>query len=135
MPKFSESSLQKLQTCDPELQMLFNYVIKTFDCTIICGERNKEEQNKAYAGGFSIVKYPNSKHNKKPSRAVDVVPYPIEWSNTDRMRYFIGYVKGMARMLKDYGSMEVEITTGIDWDNDTVLKDQRFLDFPHFQIK
>jgi len=135
MPHFSKSSLNKLATCDPELQTLFNYVIKYFDCKVIYGYRGIKAQNAAYEGGFSKLKYPFSKHNKQPSQAVDVIPYPIQWKNTDRMRYFIGYVKGVARMLKDYGAMEVEITTGIDWDVDTVLTDQRFNDFPHFQIK
>ena len=135
MPEFSKSSKRKLESCDPELQTLFNDIIKTCDCTILCGRRGKKEQNKAFAGGFSMVQYPKSKHNKNPSLAVDVVPYPVEWSNTDRMRYFIGYVKGVAQMLYDYGAMEKEIVTGIDWDNDTVLSDQRFNDFPHFQIR
>ncbi len=135
MPKFSESSMQKLRTCDPELQILFNYVIRYFDCTIVCGERGKTAQNKAYKDRTSTKKYPNSKHNSFPSKAVDVVPYPIEWENTDRMRYFIGFVKGVAQMLKEYSTMDKEIVTGIDWDNDTVLKDQRFNDCPHFQVK
>jgi len=135
MPNFSKSSKSKLESCDPELQILFNYVIKYFDCKVIYGYRTKKAQNAAFAGGFSKVKYPNSKHNKTPSQAVDVIPYPIQWKNIDRMRYFIGFVKGIARMLKDYGAMEKEIITGIDWDNDTVLTDQRFNDFPHFQIK
>lgn len=135
MPKFSESSMQKLRTCDPELQILFNYVIRYFDCKVICGERGEEAQNKAFAEGFSTIQYPHSKHNSFPSKAVDVIPYPIEWENVNRMRYFIGFVKGVAQMLKEYGTMDKEIITGIDWDNDTVLKDQRFNDLPHFQIK
>lgn len=135
MPKFSESSMQKLRTCDPELQILFNYVIRYFDCKVICGERNKEAQNKAFAEGFSTVQYPHSKHNGFPSKAADVVPWPIEWNNVNRMRYFIGFVKGVAQMLKEYGTMDKEIITGIDWNNDTFLKDTRFSDFPHFQVK
>ena len=135
MPKFSTSSMQKLRTCDPELQILFNYVIRYFDCKIICGERNKEAQNEAFAEGFSTVQYPHSKHNSFPSKAADVVPWPISWGNTDRMRYFIGFVKGIAKMLKEYGTMDKGIVTGIDWDNDTVLKDQRRNDAPHFQVK
>jgi len=135
MPHFSKSSLRKLETCDPELQILFNYVIKYFDCTIVCGERGKKAQDKAFVDGFSTKQYPNSKHNSSPSQAVDVVPYPIEWRNVNRMRYFIGFVKGVAKMLKMYNAMDKEIVTGIDWDNDTILKDQRWNDLPHFQIK
>ena len=135
MPHFSKTSRERLESCDPELQILFNYVIRYFDCTIVCGERAEGEQNKAFADGFSTVQYPNSKHNSSPSEAVDVVPYPIQWNNTDRMRYFIGFAKGVAKMLKEYGTMDKEIATGIDWDNDTVLTDQRFNDFPHFEVR
>jgi len=134
MPKFSNSSQAKLATCNPELQMIFNYVIRYFDCTIICGYRDKEAQDKAFNDGFSKVKFPNSKHNQHPSNAVDVVPYPIEWENVDRMRYFIGFVKGVAKMLLKYGQIDHELKTGIDWDNDFVLKDQRWNDFPHFEL-
>ena len=135
MPHFSKSSLRKLETCDPELQTLFNYVIKYFDCKVIYGYRGEKAQNAAFDGGFSTVRWHYSKHNEEPSQAVDVIPWPIQWNNTDRMRYFIGFVKGVAQMLHDYGAMEAEITSGIDWDNDTVLSDQRFNDFPHFEIK
>ena len=94
MPKFSKSSIKKLETCDPELQTLFNYVIKYFDCKVIYGHLGERAQNAAFDGGFSTVRYPYSNHNTDPSKAVDVIPWPIQWNNTDRMRYFIGFVKG-----------------------------------------
>jgi len=135
MPTFSKTSRERLLTCDPELQILFNYVIKYFDCSILCGERGETAQNKAYNDGFSTKKYPNSKHNSSPSEAVDCIPYPVEWENTNRMRYFIGYVMGIAKMLKMYNAMDKEIVSGIDWNDNTILKDQRFNDLPHFEIK
>jgi len=134
MPNFSDSSKAKLATCNPGLQMIFDYVIRDFDCKVICGYRDKEAQDKAFKDGFSKVKFPNSRHNYHPSNAVDVVPYPIEWENVDRMRYFIGFVKGVAKMLLKYGQLDHELRTGIDWNNNTILKDQRFNDFPHFEL-
>ncbi len=153
MPKFSESSMQKLQTCDPDLQALFNYVIKHFDCTIVFGYRTPGKQFELFKKGRKlkngiwiienekrIVTYKDgykklSKHNTDPSNAIDAVPYPIDFDNMKRMRYFVGYVKGIARMLKDYGGIDNEIVTGIDWDDDTILTDQRMVDAPHFQVK
>lgn len=135
MPKFSRSSQDKLLDADPNLQILFNYVIRYFDCKVICSVRNKEDQNIAFAEGASTVQYPHSKHNSSPSKAVDVVPWPIEWGNVNRMRYFIGFVKGVAQMLKEYGTMDKEIVTGMDWNDNTILTDQRFNDFPHFEVK
>ena len=55
------------------LQNLFNEVIKDRDCTILCGYRGKEEQEKAVSEGNSKLHYPHSKHNYNPSCAVAAV--------------------------------------------------------------
>lgn len=135
MPKFSKTSKKRLATCHKDLEVLFNYVIAHFDCTIICGHRDQISQDEAFDNGFSKVQYPDSKHNKKPSMAVDAVPYPIEWGNTKRMKFFAGFVLGCAQVLLDQGLMEHEIVSGLDWDDDTILKDTTFKDHPHFQLK
>lgn len=128
MPKFGKTSRKRLESCHPDLQRLFNEVIKHFDCTVLCGERTKEEQDEAYRTGMSTVKYPNSKHNNSPSTAVDVAPYPIAWKDTDRFYYFAGIVKGIA-----FG-MGINIRWGGDWDSDTDLHDQIFMDLPHYEV-
>jgi len=134
MPYFSKTSKAKLKTCHADLRILFKYVIEDFDCTIVCGHREKEKQDKAYGRGHSQVRWPNSKHNRKPSMATDAVPYPIEWSNVNRMRLFAGFVLGIAKMLKKHGIMEHDVRAGLDWDKDFILKDNRFNDFPHFEL-
>jgi len=134
MAKYSRNSELKLSTCHQDLQTIFNYVVKHFDCTIVDGNRSEKRQNEAYDNGFSKVRYPNSKHNSLPSMAVDAVPYPINWRDHDRMRVFAGYVLGIAMMLKDYGAIESEIRWGGDWDRDTQVRDNKFQDFPHFEI-
>ena len=135
MPQFSNISKERLGTCHQDLQTIFYSVIKYFDCTIVCGYRDEAEQNRVYNNGFSKVRYPGSKHNLKPSMAVDAIPWPIEWDNLERMKYFAWYVMGVARMLKAYGAIEHELVSGLDWDNDTILKDTTFKDHPHFQLK
>jgi peptidoglycan L-alanyl-D-glutamate endopeptidase CwlK len=135
MPKFSKTSRGKLGTCHEDLQTIFEYVIKYFDCTIVCGHRTEEKQNAAFKKGYSKVKFPNSQHNSLPSMAVDAIPWPIEWDNHDRMRYFAGYVMGIAKMLKVIGEIEHSVRWGGDWDRDTLLKDQRFIDLPHFELR
>lgn len=134
MPSFGKISGQRLKSCHQDLQTIFNYVVKHYDCSVICGFRNAQAQNKACDDGFSKVRWPGSKHNFNPSMAVDVIPYPIEWGNTNRMRHFAGFVLGVARTLKDYGAIEHDIRWGGDWDNDTELKDNRFDDYPHFEL-
>ena len=59
-------------------------VLQETDITILCGHRNEADQNKAYAEGNSKAKWPQSPHNKLPSMAVDVAPYPIDWQNSER---------------------------------------------------
>jgi peptidoglycan L-alanyl-D-glutamate endopeptidase CwlK len=144
MPKFSEQSLEKLSTCHPELQLLFNEVIKTFDCTIAQGHRGEAEQNKAFEEGKSKLRWPNGNHNKMPSMAVDVYPYPVNLNPKNvrdaeiykwRMSYFAGQVKAIARQLKEEGKMKFNLVWGCDWDDDTELTDHTFFDFPHFELR
>ena len=129
MPRFGSRSRSKLETCHEDLQKVFNEVIKHFDCTILEGTRPKELQDEYYRTGKSKVKYPNSKHNSSPSRAVDVAPYPIKWQDTDRFYFFAGYVKGIA------SQMGIELRWGGDWDSDTEVGDQTFMDLPHFELR
>ena len=129
MPRFGKRSIGRLQTCDQKLQELFYEVVKHFDCSIIEGNRGEERQNKAFADGKSKVKYPNGKHNKNPSIAVDVAPYPIDWSDRDRFHYFGGFVLGVAK------EMGMNIRWGGDWNQDTETKDNKFDDLVHFEIK
>ena len=129
MPRFSTRSKSRLHTCDERLVDLFNEVVKGFDCTIIEGHRGKKAQNEAFNKGNSKVKFPNGKHNQSPSVAVDVAPYPIDWSDRDRFHYFSGYVLGIA------SQMGLKIRWGGGWDMDTKTKDNKFDDLVHFEIK
>ena len=133
MPEFSAKSKARLLSCHPDLQRLFNEVIKRRDCTIVVGHRGKEGQDEAYRGGFSQIRWPGSKHNSKPSLAVDVMPYfdtepHIRWDDQLATYNFIGFVQGVADMLNTY------IRTGADWDMDDDFYDQSFMDLPHFEL-
>ena len=129
MPRFGTRSKSRLHTCDGRLIELFNKVVKEFDCTVIEGHRGKDAQNKAYNKGNSKLKFPHGKHNKSPSVAVDVAPYPIDWKDRDRFHYFGGYVLGIAK------SLGLNIRWGGDWNQDTQTKDNKFDDLVHFEIK
>ena len=132
MPKFSNTSKNRLKTCDERLQKLFNEVIKYYDCTIVCGHRTEEEQNKAYNEQNSQLKYPESKHNEYPSKAVDVAPYVsgigIPWNDVGAFYIFAG------RVLTIAVQMGINIRYGGDWDSDSLTKDQKFHDLPHFEL-
>jgi hypothetical protein len=110
------------------LQKILNEVIRHFDCSVICGYRDEAAQNEAYYSGHSKVRYPNSRHNTVPAMAVDVVPYPIDWKDTERFCYFAGFVMGVA------AKFGYPIRWGGDWDKDTEVKDNTFNDLAHFEI-
>lgn len=135
MPNFGKASKEKLETCDTRLQQLFNRVIENFDCTVITGHRDKASQDKAFASGNSKKQWPNSKHNSKPSKAVDVAPVEykngksvINWNDVHRICYFAGHVMAIA---KDMG---IGVRWGGDWDSDTELSDNSFDDLVHFEL-
>jgi peptidoglycan L-alanyl-D-glutamate endopeptidase CwlK len=129
MPKYSKRSKDRLATCDTRLQEIFNEVIKYVDCSVLEGHRSKERQNKLYDEGRTKVKYPNGRHNSSPSKAVDVTPYPVNWEDRERQTLFAGFVLGLAR------AMGHKLRWGGDWDMDFQVMDNRFDDFPHFEIR
>lgn len=134
MYKFSKTSKERLETCHHDLQTLFNEVIKYIDCSIICGYRSREEQEKAVLDGKSKTHFPRSKHNSEPSMAVDVAPYPIDWSDNVRFYQFGGFVSGVATILKIQGKIKHSVRWGGDWDGDNDFKDQNFNDLVHFEL-
>jgi len=128
MPKFSQKSLRKLESCDERLQWLFEKVIEGWDCTVTCGHRGEKEQNDAYDSGHSKLKYPLSNHNRFPSFAVDVVPYPINWEDIARFRDFGYFVLGVAH------GINIHVRWGADWNRNYSVGDEKFLDWPHYEL-
>jgi peptidoglycan L-alanyl-D-glutamate endopeptidase CwlK len=120
MPFFGRISTAQLASAHEDLQKIFNEVIKTTDCMVICGHRGEEAQNACFAAKTSKLKWPDSKHNKTPSLAVDVVPFPLNWADTERFRVFAEKVKEVAR------GLGVGVVWGGDW--------KGFRDVPHWQL-
>lgn len=128
MPEFGGQSKKALESAHPKLRKLFEEVVKTYDCAVICGFRNEEDQEKAYVQGFSKVKFPDSKHNSYPSGAVDVVPWPERWSDREKLYHFAGYVKRVAE------NLGIKVRWGGDWKSDGNLKNETFIDLPHWEL-
>ena len=120
MPSFGNRSKAALSSADPKLRQLFEEVVKTMDCTVLCGFRNQEDQDVAYAHGFSKVKWPDSKHNTFPSKAADVAPWPLDWKDTASFEVLGSFVLAKAK------EMEIDIEWGGTW---------HFTDLPHYQLK
>ena len=120
MPELSKLSLQRLATCHPTIQKVIIEAAKTFDFSVACGHRGEQEQDEAYARGFSKLRFPHSRHNSFPATAVDLVPYPLDWSDEGRFTAMSVAIKAAALALG------VNIEWGGDWHG--------AWDRPHFQL-
>lgn len=126
---FSERSKRNLAECRPELVKLFTRVNEIVPCEIIEGKRDKDEQDALFDKKLTKVKWPNSKHNKEPlSWAADVCPLPIDWNNKEKFILFAGVVLGVA------AEMGIKCRWGADWNRNFDLRDETFLDMPHFEL-
>lgn len=127
MPKFSKRSLARLASCEARLQMVCNAAIERTDFTVLCGYRGEAEQNDAFERGMSKLRYPQSKHNAWPSRAVDLAPWPIDWENIGRFKTLMDIVAEEGKRLG------VKLRFGWDW-NGNGKPDEKFLDWPHVEL-
>lgn len=152
MPVFSEESKSKLKNANSDLQLLFNEVIKYWDCKILETYRSPEEQFILFKQGrilrdkeWVIVDKRHvvtncdgfikiSNHNVLPSNAIDVMPYPIDWSDDYSFAYFAGKVMEINRRMVENGIIKSHIRWGGDWNENNRMKDERLIDFPHFEI-
>lgn len=127
MPKFSKTSEERLKTCHPDIVAVCRELIKHYDFSVLEGHRGKEAQNKAFERGNSRLIYPQSKHNRTPSHAVDIAPYPIDWGNLMRFREMWHRFDAIASIMRDRGEIESNFEWGGEWNG--------WKDYPHIEIK
>ena len=128
MPKFSQKSLDRLHDCHPLLQMVMLAAIKKTDFSVICGFRGEKEQNEAYASGNSKLKWPQSKHNKKPSEAVDIVPYPVDWNDIKRF-------ETLGQIVLQTWETDVAEEDRAGWELVWGKNFKGLVDYPHFELR
>jgi len=132
---YGNESLRRLKSCHPLLQDICNKALEQspFDLTILEGFRGEEKQNQMVREGRSQLQWPRSKHNKNPSKAVDIAPYPIDWNNTMQFHVLAGIMFAVAdrQRLKDAG---YRLRWGGDWNGNWSNRDQSFHDLPHFEL-
>lgn len=116
----SNISLERLATCDKRLQMLVVAVNAEMPVAVLVGRRGAQEQNQAFHDGRSKLKWPHSKHNWTPSRAVDLASLPVNWSDLDAFKRLADVVKRKA------AELGIKIVWGGDWET--------FKDYDHFEL-
>lgn len=120
MMGLSKTSRQKLNTCHSDLIRLIEAVAETEKCAVICGFRGRYEQEQAFLTGKSKAKFGQSKHNLKPSQAVDVVPLPLDWNNIS------SFEKLGEKIMAKAEELNIKVKWGKYFTN---LKD-----YPHFEL-
>ena len=128
MNKFSDASIKKLATCDPDLQMVIKSALDIVDFTVLCGHRTNEEQQILFDQGLTKAKPGESKHNVFPSKAVDLAPHPIDFKDTSRYYFLAGIIITLSKRLG------IKIRWGGDWNMDFSFKDEKFKDLGHFEL-
>jgi peptidoglycan L-alanyl-D-glutamate endopeptidase CwlK len=120
MITLSDKSKERLSTCCEEIQKVINHAANKglMDFTVLCGHRTEKEQTDAFMKGNSKAKFPQSSHNRFPSIAVDLAPYPIDWNDTERFKALGRYVLDCAKELN------IQLYWGGNW--------KGFIDYPHF---
>jgi peptidoglycan L-alanyl-D-glutamate endopeptidase CwlK len=120
-------SQQRLMTCDRRLQEIVLAAFKRMDFVVLCGFRNEKDQTDAFEQGRSKVQWPNSRHNRNPSKAVDLAPLPINWKDTTAFRQLSDI------MFEEAKARGVRLRWGGDF-NMNGKPDDRFVDMPHYEI-
>ena len=73
----------RLATVHPDLAKICELAAQTVDMEVLEGHRGRAAQEHDVAIGTSTLHYPHGDHNQWPSIAVDVVPTPCDWNDTD----------------------------------------------------
>jgi len=129
MPELDKGSKDRLSRAHPLLQKLFNEVAKQTQIIILDSQRGRAAQELAYRQGRTKVHFGKSAHNWSPAIALDVCPAPINWKNT---KPFI--TLGQKFVLPTARNLGISIRWGADWNMNSDLSDESFVDMPHYEL-
>lgn len=121
MPTFSSRSLKARAELHPSLQQIVDVAIKEIDFVVLDAQRGRAEQERAFAEKKSRAHFGQSAHNYAPAIAMDIVPYPVDWGNTQRFR---DLHKVIMRIADEQG-------TPIEWGGSW----KSLVDMPHYELK
>lgn len=133
--RFSVISEYNVSTCAPGLQRVLRKAIRcaplSHDFAVICGHRNKLDQEEAFKKGNSTKRWPNSRHNCNPSKAADIRPASpftqADWKDVVRFGRIMGFIEAVAI------EEGVALRVGLDWNGDGRTIDEKFMDLGHLE--
>ena len=122
MYKFSSRSKKRLDTCHADIMKVMDEAIKHCDFSVLEGHRTEEKQELYYERGTSKLHYPMSRHNRFPSEAIDIIPYPFNgWEDLEQFEKLATEIFAAAE------AVGVELTWGGNW--------RTFKDYPQLATK
>ena len=128
MNTFGTRSKSALSTIDPDLYAILHDALEVYDFSVLCGYRGKDKQDEYFETGRSKKQFPDSVHNKAPSLAVDVAPWPIDWNDSLAFARLYGIIEAFAHI------RGFKTRWGGDWDSDGGSRDQSFMDIGHIEL-
>ena len=116
MYRWGTKSKRIRATLDPRLQVIVDELLNYVDVSLTSGYRDREEQNGLFENNRTQVRFPDSKHNRKPSLAVDLQPSPYPKNDND-LRAALGYIAGLAMMIAHNHGWQLR--WGGDWNRNS----------------
>lgn len=135
----SPRSTTNLEGVHPDLVAVVKRALElsAVDFTVLEGVRTQERQDELWAQGRTkpgaVVTWIQTvgAHGVQPDgwgHAVDIAPFPIDWSNLYR---FDQVAQAMFAAAKE---LDVELRWGADWDRDGNPRERGETDSPHFEL-
>lgn len=132
--RFGRRSRGNLDTCHPILIEIATDAIKVADFSVIEGHRSQERQQELYAANATTLDgvTKKSKHQSRPSMAMDILPYVPDiddvWERRDLFVLLAGVIFSSAHRIG------AKVRWGGDWNRDGYTWNQKFHDLPHFEL-
>lgn len=131
--KLGKTSLARLQGVDETLVNVVKRAIEIseVDFSVLEGVRTLERQRELYAQGRTapgkIVTW-TMKSRHIEGKAVDLVPYPLDWNDLEKFN------KIKDAMFQAAREQDVNLRWGADWDGDGKYREKGEYDSPHFEL-
>lgn len=132
MATFGSASETQLATVDDRLVRVCRAAILYYDFSVVEGHRDQAAQHADFVKGVSKLDWPNGRHNAVPSRAVDLAPFPIDWSESQLPHVRFGILAGVMKVCAQ--QLGTKIRWGADWNRNFDPRDETFLDWGHFEL-
>lgn len=131
--KLGKTSLARLKGVDETLVNVVKRAIEIseVDFTVLEGVRTLERQRELYAQGRTapgkIVTW-TMKSRHIEGKAVDLVPYPLDWNDIEKFN------KIKDAMFQAAKELDVNLRWGADWNGNGEYREKGEYDSPHFEI-